>query len=234
MKIVVVGGVAAGMSCAARARRLDEFAEIVVFERANHVSFANCGLPYHIGEVIKDRSRLLLQTPQSLHESLAIDVRIATEVLAIDPDRKSVTVRDLDSGREYEEPYEQLALCPGASPITPPLPGVDHPDIHVLRRIGDMDVIKAAVDGRSASGRPPITHAVVIGAGYIGLEMAENLHERGVQVVVVEMADQIMPPLDRELTTTMESYIRAHGVELRLGTQAAALAVPRAAGCGSN
>ncbi|ACV78926.1 FAD-dependent oxidoreductase [Nakamurella multipartita] len=222
MKIVVVGGVAAGMSCAARARRLDESAEIVVFERANHVSFANCGLPYHIGEVIKDRSRLLLQTPQSLHESLAIDVRIATEVLAIRPDRKSVTVRDLDSGREYEEPYEQLALCPGASPITPPLPGVDHPDIHVLRRIGDMDVIKAAVDGRSASGRPPITHGVVIGAGYIGLEMAENLHERGVQVVVVEMADQIMPPLDRELTTTMESYIRAHGVELRLGTQAAA------------
>lgn len=221
MKIVVVGGVAAGMSCAARARRLDEFAEIVVFERANHVSFANCGLPYHIGEVIEDRSRLLLQTPESLHESLAIDVRNATEVLAIDPGGRTVTVRDLESGREYREPYDQLALCPGATPITPPLPGVDHPDIHVLRRIGDMDVIKAAVDGRGASGRPPITHAVVIGAGYIGLEMAENLHERGVQVVVVELADQIMPPLDRELTTTMERYIRAHGIELRLSTRAA-------------
>ncbi len=222
MKIVVVGGVAAGMSCAARARRLDEFADIVVFERAQHVSFANCGLPYHIGEVIKDRSRLLLQTPESLHESLAIDVRNATEVLGIHPESKTVTVRDLDTGREYEEPYDKLALCPGAAPVTPPLPGVDHPDIHVLRRIGDMDVIKAAVDGRGPSGRPPIKHAVVIGAGYIGLEMAENLHERGVQVVVVEMADQIIPPLDRELTTTMESYVRAHGIILQLGTQAAA------------
>ena len=222
MKIVVVGGVAAGMSCAARARRLDEFAEIVVFERANHVSFANCGLPYHIGEVIKDRSRLLLQTPESLDESLAIDVRTAVEVTDIEPGSKTVRVRDLRTGQESVESYDSLALCPGASPVTPPLPGVDHPDIHVLRRIGDMDVIKAAVDGRGGSGRPPITHAVVIGAGYIGLEMAENLHERGVQVVVVEMADQIIPPLDRELTTTMESYIRAHGVELQLGTQAAA------------
>jgi len=222
MKIVVVGGVAAGMSCAARARRLDEFAEIVVFERANHVSFANCGLPYHIGEVIKDRSRLLLQTPESLDESLAIDVRTAVEVTDIEPGSKTVRVRDLRTGQESVESYDSLALCPGASPVTPPLPGVDHPDIHVLRRIGDMDVIKAAVDGRGVSGRPPITHAVVIGAGYIGLEMAENLHERGVQVVVVEMADQIIPPLDRELTTTMESYIRAHGVELQLGTQAAA------------
>ena len=222
MKIVVVGGVAAGMSCAARARRLDGFAEIVVFERANHVSFANCGLPYHIGEVIKDRSRLLLQTPESLDESLAIDVRTAVEVTDIEPGSKTVRVRDLRTGQESVEFYDTLALCPGASPVTPPLPGVDHPDIHVLRRIGDMDVIKAAVDGRGVSGRPPISHAVVIGAGYIGLEMAENLHERGVQVVVVEMADQIIPPLDRELTTTMESYIRAHGVELQLGTQAAA------------
>lgn len=222
MKIVVVGGVAAGMSCAARARRLDEFAEIVVFERANHVSFANCGLPYHIGEVIKDRGRLLLQTPESLDESLAIDVRTAVEVTDIDSVSKTVRVRDLRTGQESVESYDSLALCPGASPVTPPLPGVDDPDIHVLRRIGDMDVIKAAVDGRGPSGRPPITHAVVIGAGYIGLEMAENLHERGVQVVVVEMADQIIPPLDRELTTTMESYIRAHGVELQLGTQAAA------------
>ncbi len=222
MKIVVVGGVAAGMSCAARARRLDEFAEIVVLERANHVSFANCGLPYHIGEVIKDRGRLLLQTPESLHESLAIDVRTAVEVTGIEPGSKTVRIRYLSTGEESVESYDSLALCPGASPVTPPLPGVDHPDIHVLRRIGDMDVIKAAVDGRGASGRPPITHAVVIGAGYIGLEMAENLHQRGVQVVVVEMAEQIIPPLDRELTTTMESYIRAHGVELQLGTQAAA------------
>jgi NADPH-dependent 2,4-dienoyl-CoA reductase/sulfur reductase-like enzyme/peroxiredoxin family protein/rhodanese-related sulfurtransferase/TusA-related sulfurtransferase len=220
MKIVVVGGVAAGMSCAARARRLDEFAEIVVFERAHHVSFANCGLPYHIGEVITERDRLLLQTPESLHESLALDVRTGHEVVALDPKAKTVTVRDLDSGLEFSESYDKVALCPGAAPFVPPLPGVDHPNIHVLRRVGDMDAIKAAVDG--IDGRPPAKHAVVIGAGYIGLEVAENFHHRGVQTVIVEMADQIIPPLDRELTTQMESYIRAFGIELQLGTQAAA------------
>lgn len=220
MKIVVVGGVAAGMSCAARARRLDEFAEIVVFERANHVSFANCGLPYHIGEVIADRDRLLLQTPASLDESLALDVRTGHEVTAVDTAAKTVTVRKLDTGEEIVESYDSLALCPGAAPFVPPLPGVDHPNIHVLRRIGDMDAIKALVDG--STGRPQAKHAVVIGAGYIGLEVAENLHHRGVQTVIVEMADQIIPPLDRELTTQMESYIRSHGIELQLATTAAA------------
>ncbi len=219
MKIVVVGGVAAGMSCAARARRLDEFAEIVVFERAHHVSFANCGLPYHIGEVIADRDRLLLQTPQSLHESLALDVRTGHDVVAIDADAKTVTVRDLETGEELTEAYDALALCPGAAPFVPPLPGVDHPNVHVLRRIGDMDAIKALVDGTNG---PPARHAVVIGAGYIGLEVAENLHHRGVETVIVEMADQIIPPLDRELTTQMESYIRAHGITLQLSTTAAA------------
>ena len=221
MKIVVIGGVAAGMSCAARARRLDEFADIVVFERDQHVSFANCGLPYHIGEVIEDRDRLLLQTPESLHASLALDVRIGTEVIAIDPSTKSVRARDLASGEEYDEAYDQLALCPGARPIVPPLPGVDHPAVHVLRRIADMDAIKAAVDGVGDDGRP-VEHAVVIGGGYIGLEMAENLHHRDVEVVVVELADQIMPPLDRELTTTMESYLRSQGITLHLGAQATA------------
>lgn len=220
MKVVVVGGVAAGMSCAARARRLDEFAEIVVFERAHHVSFANCGLPYHIGEVITERDRLLLQTPQSLRESLALDVRTGHEVVALDAAAKTVTVRNLDTGEEFSESYDKVALCPGAAPFVPPLPGVDHPSIHVLRRVGDMDAIKAAVDG--VDGRPPAKHAVVIGAGYIGLEVAENFHHRGVQTVIVEMADQIIPPLDRELTTQMESYIRAFGIELQLGTQAAA------------
>jgi NADPH-dependent 2,4-dienoyl-CoA reductase/sulfur reductase-like enzyme/peroxiredoxin family protein/rhodanese-related sulfurtransferase/TusA-related sulfurtransferase len=222
VKIVVVGGVAAGMSCAARARRLDEFAEIVVLERARHVSFANCGLPYHIGEVIKDRDRLLLQTPESLLESLALDVRTGHEVLAIDPAGKTVQVRTLDSGEEYTESYDKLALCPGATPVVPPLPGVEHPGIHVLRRVGDMDRIKAAVDGDPATGRPAARHAVVIGAGYIGLELAENFHHRGVQTVIVEMTDQIMPPLDRELTTQMESYIRGHGLGLHLNTRAAA------------
>jgi NADPH-dependent 2,4-dienoyl-CoA reductase/sulfur reductase-like enzyme/peroxiredoxin family protein/TusA-related sulfurtransferase/rhodanese-related sulfurtransferase len=223
MKIVVVGGVAAGMSIAARARRLDEFADIVVFERGHHVSFANCGLPYHIGEVITDRSRLMVQTPNSLHESLDIDVRVGVEVLAIDRVAKIVRARDVDSGEEYDEPYDKLALAPGATPVRPSLPGVDHPSIYVLRRIGDMDVIKAAVDGAGGKGRKGgIAHAVVIGAGYVGLEMAENLHERGVTVEIVEMADQVMPPLDRELTTTMENYLRAHDITLHLRTAAAA------------
>ncbi len=220
MKLVVVGGVAAGMSIAARARRLDEFAEIVVLERGHHVSFANCGLPYHIGQVITDRSRLLLQTPESLAESLDLDVRTGVEVVAIDRAAKTVRARVVDTGEEYDEPYDTLALTPGADPVRPPLPGIDLPDVHVLRRIGDMDTIKAAVDGTGDA--PAVAHAVVIGAGYIGLEMAENLHHRGVAVEVVEMADQIMPALDRELTTTMENYLRAHGVALHLATAAAA------------
>jgi NADPH-dependent 2,4-dienoyl-CoA reductase/sulfur reductase-like enzyme/peroxiredoxin family protein/rhodanese-related sulfurtransferase/TusA-related sulfurtransferase len=223
MKIVVVGGVAAGMSIAARARRLDEFAEIVVFERGHHVSFANCGLPYHIGEAIKDRSRLMLQTPESLRESLDIDVRNGVEVVSIDRAAKAVRARVVKSGAEYDEPYDKLALAPGADPVRPPLPGIDLPSVHVLRRIGDMDTIKAKVDGEGGKDRAGgVRHAVVIGAGYIGLEMAENLHERGVKVEVVEMADQIMPPLDREMTTAMENYLRVHGIVLHLRTAAAA------------
>jgi NADPH-dependent 2,4-dienoyl-CoA reductase/sulfur reductase-like enzyme/peroxiredoxin family protein/rhodanese-related sulfurtransferase/TusA-related sulfurtransferase len=223
MKIVVVGGVAAGMSAAARIRRLDELAEIVVLERGHHVSFANCGLPYHIGEVITDRQRLLVQTPQSLRDMLDIDVRVGVEAVAIDRARHTVRARDLDTGAEYDEPYDRLVLTPGADPVRPQLPGIDLPAIHVLRRIGDMDVIKKAVDGAGGPGRRGgARHAVVIGAGYIGLEMAENLHGRGLAVEVVEMADQIMPPLDREITTTVENYLRAHGVVLHLDTAAAA------------
>ncbi len=221
MKLVVVGGVAAGASVAARARRLDEHAEIIVFERSGNVSFANCGLPYHIGDVIKDRSRLLLQTPKSLHESLAIDVRISTEVTAIDPDARTVAARDLATGEEYTETWDKLALCPGSSPFRPPLPGLDHPDVMVLRNVEDMDLIKARVDAIVADPRA-LKQAVVIGAGYIGLEMAENLHERGLAVSIVEMTDQVMPPLDKELTTPMENYLRAHGIALHLGTAAAA------------
>ncbi|PKQ21783.1 MAG: pyridine nucleotide-disulfide oxidoreductase, partial [Actinobacteria bacterium HGW-Actinobacteria-5] len=210
MKLVVVGGVAAGASVAARARRLDEFAEIVVFEKSHHVSFANCGLPYHIGEVITDRNRLLLQTPESLRESLDIDVRIATEVVAIDRENKTVTVRELDEGREYTESYDKLALCMGARAIRPPLPGLDLPGIHVLRRISDMDAIKTIVDAaasRTKSGKASGLRAVVVGAGYIGLEMAENLVHRGAKVDVVEMADQILPPLDREMSIPVEHHL---------------------------
>lgn len=224
MKIVVVGGVAAGASVAARARRLDEDAEIVVLERGHHVSFANCGLPYHVGEVITDRSRLLLQTPESLREMLDIDVRTGHEVLAIDREARTVRVREVDGGREYDEPYDALALCPGADPVRPPLAGIDDPRVHVLRRIGDMDKIKAAVDeavARRPGDRAPL-RAVVVGAGYIGLELAENLHHRGAQVHVVELADQILPPLDHETAVPVEQHLRSRGIDVRLSTAAAA------------
>jgi len=224
MKIVVVGGVAGGASVAARARRLDETAEIIVFERGGYVSFANCGLPYHIGGVITDRSRLLLQTPESLNESLAIDVRVSTEVVSIDAAAKTVTAREVDTGREYTESYDALALCQGADPMQLPLPGVDLPGIHVLRNIADMDGIKAqldaALDDAATTGKAVRT--VVIGAGYIGLEMAENLRHRGAEVTVVELSDQIMPPLDKEVSIPVEQHIRGRGVELVLETAAAA------------
>ena len=227
MKLVVVGGVAAGASTAARARRLDESAEIIVFERGHHVSFANCGLPYHVGEVIADRDRLLLQTPQSLRDSLNIDVRIGTEVTAIDPATRTVSVREVDTGAEYTETYDALALCPGAAPVRPPLAGIDHPAIEVLRRIGDMDRIKARLDtalaAHKAARRDPV-RAVVIGAGYIGLEMAENLHHRGVAVDVVERADQILPPVDREISVPVEQHLRSRGIHVHLSTTAAAFA----------
>ena len=225
MKLVVVGGVAAGASVAARARRLDESAQIVVLERGHHVSFANCGLPYHIGEVIADRSRLLLQTPESLRESLDIDVRVGNEVTSIDRKSKTVTITDLETGCEYTESYDALALCAGAEPMRPPLPGIDLPGIHVLRRIGDMDAIKAELDSALAHAkngdRLPV-NCVVIGAGYIGLEMAENLAHRGAMVDVVEMADQILPPLDHEMSVPVEHHLRSRGIRLHLSTAAAA------------
>lgn len=225
MKIVVVGGVAAGASVAARARRLDEDAEIVVLERGHHVSFANCGLPYHVGEVITDRSRLLLQTPESLREMLDIDVRTGHEVLSIDREARTVRVREVDGGAEYDEPYDALALCPGADPVRPPLAGIDDPRVHVLRRIGDMDRIKAVVDeatARHAADRATPLRAVVVGAGYIGLELAENLHHRGAQVHVVELAEQILPPLDHETAVPVEQHLRSRGIDVRLATAAAA------------
>jgi NADPH-dependent 2,4-dienoyl-CoA reductase/sulfur reductase-like enzyme/peroxiredoxin family protein/rhodanese-related sulfurtransferase/TusA-related sulfurtransferase len=227
VKLIVIGGVAAGASVAARARRLDEFAEIVVLERSHHVSFANCGLPYHIGEVIKDRNRLLLQTPESLRESLDIDVRIASEAVSVDPVAKTVTVREVDGDRTYTESYDKLALCTGARALRPPLPGIDLPGIHVLRRINDMDQIKAIVDDALAgvrSGDRDQLRTVVVGAGYIGLEMAENLVHRGAQVDVVEMADQILPPLDREMSIPVEHHLKARGVRLHLSTAVAAFA----------
>lgn len=226
MKLVIVGGVAAGASLAARARRLDEFAEIVVLERGHHVSFANCGLPYHIGGVITDRSRLLVQTPESLRDALDLDVRIGSEVVAIDRAAKVITVRSVDDGTEYTEAYDALALCPGAEAVRPPIPGIDLPGVHVLRRMGDMDQIKDHLDAllaEAAAGRRAPVRAVVIGAGYIGLEMAENLRHRGAEVDVVELADQILPPIDHELAVPVETHLRSRGVAVHLETGAAAV-----------
>jgi len=199
MKIVVVGGVAAGASAAARARRLDEAAEIVILEKGRHVSFANCGLPYHIGGAIRNRESLLLQTPQSLKASLNLDVRVGNDVKSIDRAAKCVRVRDVEGGREYDESYDALVLCPGATPIRPNLAGIEHPRVFVLRNIKDMDHIKAVVDGGAR-------RAVVIGGGYIGVEMAESLRERGLAVDLVELMDQIVPPLDREMARDSSSW----------------------------
>lgn len=215
MKLLVVGGVAGGMSAAARARRLNEQAEIVVLERSPHVSYANCGLPYHIGGVIKDRDRLLLQTPESLKASLNLDVRTGHEALAIDRAGKKVRIRENGSGREYAESYDKLVLAPGGVPLRPPLQGLDDPRVKVLRNVEDMDAIEAEL-------KKGVPSAVVIGGGYIGVEMAENLRHRQVSVELVEMVDQIMPPLDREMAAPLEDHMRAHGVGLHLGTAAAA------------
>ncbi len=226
MKIVVVGGVAGGASVAARARRLDESAEIVVLERGDYVSFANCGLPYHIGGVIPDRSRLLLQTPESLRESLDIDVRVGQDVTGLDRVARTVTVRDAATGREYTETYDALALCQGADPLRLSFPGIDLPGIHTLRNVADMDLIKARLDAAlaAASARGRAAHVVVIGAGYIGVEMAENVVHRGAEVTVVELADQILPPLDKDVSIPVEQHARGRGVALQLGTAAAAFA----------
>jgi NADPH-dependent 2,4-dienoyl-CoA reductase/sulfur reductase-like enzyme/rhodanese-related sulfurtransferase len=213
MKIVVVGGVAGGASTAARARRLDEQAEIIVLERDHYVSYANCGLPYHIGGVIQDREKLLVQTPQKLKESLNLDVRVGHEVTDIDREAKTVHVQNLDTGETYTESYDKLVLSLGATPIRPKLPGIDHSNIFVLRNIPDMDRIMAGLQHHARE-------AIVIGGGYIGVEVAENLIHQGLRVHVVEMMSQIMATLDHEMARDLEYHLQDHGVELHLGTAA--------------
>jgi NADPH-dependent 2,4-dienoyl-CoA reductase/sulfur reductase-like enzyme/rhodanese-related sulfurtransferase len=203
------------MSTAARLRRLAESASIVVIERDDYVSFANCGLPYHIGGEIEKRSDLLLQTPTSLADTLALEVRTGHEVVGIDRDAHVVAVRDLATGEQYTEPYDKLVLATGATPLRPPLPGVDHARVFTLRSIPDMDAIKAVVDGGA-------TRAVVVGGGYIGLEVAEALRHRGLEVTLVEAAEHVMAVLDREMSREVEDHLEAHGVHLHLGTSAQA------------
>ena len=216
MKTVIVGGVAAGASTGARLRRLDETAEIVVLERDHYVSFANCGLPYHVGGEIPERDSLLLQTPESLGKSLALDVRTGQDVIGIDRDAKEVEVRDEKLGRTYRESYDKLVLCPGAEPIRPPIPGADDPRVDVLRNIPDMDHIIARLDQGATS-------AVVVGGSYIGLELTEAFRARGLQTTVVERTERLMPWLDPELTRILDYHVATHDVDLRLGTSANAV-----------
>ncbi|MBM6545012.1 FAD-dependent oxidoreductase [Janibacter sp. YIM B02568] len=213
MRTVIIGGVAGGMSAATRLRRLDEQAEIVVLERSGHVSFANCGLPYHVGGVIEQRDSLLLQTPESLAARFRLDVRVGTEVTAIERDRQVVEVRDTRTGETSELAYDRLVLAPGARPVRPPIPGIER--ALSLRDVEDTDAMVAATAGAQT--------AVVIGGGFIGIEMAENLHRRGLRVVVVEAADQVMAPLDPEMAAPVHAVLREAGVDLRLGEQVTAI-----------
>jgi NADPH-dependent 2,4-dienoyl-CoA reductase/sulfur reductase-like enzyme/rhodanese-related sulfurtransferase len=213
MKIVIVGGVAGGASAAARARRLSEDSHIVLVERGPDVSFANCGLPYYIGEKITDRDKLLVVTPQLLKARFKLDVRVRSSVESIDRTAKSVQIRDLESGRVYEESYDKLILAPGAAPLRPPIPGIDLPGIFTLRNLQDMDRIKATID-------QGVKQVVVVGAGFIGLELVENLVGLGVSVTVVELQDQVLPPLDKEMTTPLAESLAAKGVTLLLGEAA--------------
>jgi len=210
-KVVIIGGVAGGASTAARLRRMDEDIEIIMLEKGDHISFANCGLPYHIGEVIKEREKLLVQTPQSMMERFNIDVRIQHEAVKINREQKLVEVKDLKSGEVYKENYDKLVLSPGAEPIKPPLPGLDLPEVFTLRNIPDTDKIKNFVDNKKPS------RAVVVGGGFIGLEMAENLHERGIDVSLVEMMDQLMGSLDYEMAAMLHNHLRTKGIDLHLG-----------------
>ena len=215
VKLLIVGGVAGGASAATRARRLSEDAEIILFEKGPDVSFANCGMPYYAGGVIDSREKLVVTTPERLRRRFAIDVRTRHEVLAIDRDSRRVRVRELETGREYEESYDRLVLAPGAVPVTPEVPGIDLPGIFTLRALEDIDHIKAGIDAG-------LKRAVVVGGGFIGLEFAENLVHRGVATTIVELQQQLLPPLDAEMTTPILASLVRHDVDLRLGDSAVA------------
>lgn len=209
MKHLIIGGVAGGATAAARIRRADEHAEIIIFEKGAYISYANCGLPYYIGGVIDERDKLFVQTPESFAQRFSIDVRVKSEVIAIDPKRKEVTVRT--SAKEtYTESYDKLLLSPGASPVRPPLPGIELEGIFTLRNVHDTDVIKKYITNT------PISQALVIGAGFIGLEMAENLHHTGAHVSIIEMAQQVMTPIDYSIAGSVHQHLHEKEVELYL------------------
>ena len=210
-RILIVGGVAGGASCAARARRLSEKAEIVMFERGPYVSFANCGLPYYVGDIIADEEALLVATPQLFKERFHIEVRVGHEVQSIDREKREIEVRNCQTGEVHRERYDALVLAPGAVPVRPPIPGIDLPGIFSLRTIPDSRQIREQIAGGRAK------RAVVVGGGFIGLEMTENLVRRGLSVTIVEMLPQVMPPVDPEMAVPIQQHLTANGVSLCLG-----------------
>jgi NADPH-dependent 2,4-dienoyl-CoA reductase/sulfur reductase-like enzyme/rhodanese-related sulfurtransferase len=212
MKYIIIGGVAGGASTAARLRRLDEQATIILFEKGAHISYANCGLPYYIGDVITDRNQLFVQTAASFKQRFNIDTRVLSEVIAIHTDLKSVEVKDLKTGVIYTETYDKLVLSPGAEPVRPPLEGINLEGIFTLRNVTDTDRIKSYVK------QFPAGHAVIIGAGFIGLEMAENLYHLGMKVTIVEMIDQVLALTDFPIAALAQQHIRSRGVHLKLKT----------------
>jgi NADPH-dependent 2,4-dienoyl-CoA reductase/sulfur reductase-like enzyme/rhodanese-related sulfurtransferase len=228
MKVVIVGGVAGGASCAARLRRLDEKAEILMVERGAYVSYANCGLPYHVGGVIEKEASLLVATEQTFREQFAIDCRTRCEVIGIRPENKTVELKNHVTGEVTTEPYDKLVLAPGAAPIRPPLPGIDLPGIFSVRTVPDARHMRQWLESRTLepsgmdqyTGYQTVTkprRAVVVGGGFIGLEMVENLVHRGLEVTLIERLDQVMPPLDPEMANLVQRYLVRHGVRLELG-----------------
>jgi len=210
MKYVIIGGVAGGATTAARLRRNDENAEIIMFERGKHISYANCGLPYYLGGTIQDRDNLFVQTPEKFYSTLHIDVRTCSEVISINREEKSVTVKERNKEREYVESFDKLILSPGAMAVRPPIPGIKSDGIFTLRNVTDTDKIKEFMDQKKPS------RAIIVGAGFIGLEMAENLHEQGIFVTIVEMAEQVMNILDYEMAAEVHQHLKTKDVEFYL------------------
>lgn len=212
MKVVIVGGVAGGATAAARLRRLDENAQIIIIERSGYISYANCGLPYYIGEEIKEKSALTLQTPQSFYNRFRIDARVKQEVIKINRDEKTVVIRRIDDGEEYTESYDKLILSPGAKPVIPPLPGIDNEKIMTVRTVEDTFKVYDYIENNSPK------KAVVAGGGFIGLETAENLLKRGIDVTLIERSTHVMPPFDEDMAAIMHNCIKDNGIDLRVNT----------------
>ncbi|MCI7633406.1 MAG: FAD-dependent oxidoreductase, partial [Mollicutes bacterium] len=212
MKVVIIGGVAGGATAAARIRRLDEQAEIIVFERSGFISYANCGLPYYIGGTIEDENKLTLQTPESFWRRFRVKVNVHHEVIAIHPDSKTVTVKNLENDKIFTESYDKLLLSPGAKPIKPRFEGIDSDKIFTIRTVEDTLRLKKYTDEHQ------LKSAVVVGGGFIGIEVAENLHDLGIDITLVEASDQLMAPFDRDMASFIHSEILKNGIHLMLDT----------------